>query len=419
MAKVGRGRTAEAEPESEVLGGDASRLVQEGHTLMRIQNETMQTVSVQRPRDERKIIDGALAELDLVPEEAKAAFYSIPYKDRGRDGQVRVVNVTGLSISAAMALFRRWGNADAGALPLQEDAAGWTLSGWFIDLETNARIFRPVRASKYYKPRGGGPPIMLSVDRQVQAFQKGVSIAIRNAILAGLPAYLKNAYDKKARAIAGGQSDAPADPKAVEAAIRAFTKWKITKEQLEAYTELPAAQWTGTEVADLRGVWNAINDDQVELAEVFGTGKEAEGTPEGASKLDGLTETIKGAATAPPAEPPKAAEAPPPPPAKSKAPADTVAPPAPSTPAPAPVATPPAPVRVQAPAGQDAPPDRNALIGQIKGLRDKLALKDMEMDYLMTRHLGNKAALESVGLPALMKLYDALWKLEEKKRGKK
>lgn len=417
MAKVGRGRAAEAEAPEDVLGGDAARMVQEGHTLMRIQNETMQTVSVQRPRDERKIIDGALAELDLVPEEAKAAFYSIPYKDRGRDGQVRVVNVTGLSISAAMALFRRWGNADAGALPLQEDAAGWTLSGWFIDLETNARIFRPVRASKYYKPRAGGPPIMLSVDRQVQAFQKGVSIAIRNAILAGLPAYLKNAYDKKARQIAGGQADVPADPKIIEAVIRAFAKWAVTQEQLEKYAGLPSKQWTGTEVADLRGVWNAVHDEQVELTEVFGSDKETPGAPEGASKLDGLTETIKGATPAP--EPPKAAEAPTPPPAESEAPANTVAPPAPSTPAPAPVAATAPSAATPAPPAQAVPPDRNALIGQVKGLRDKLALKDMEMDYLMTRHLGNKATLESAGIPSLMKLYEALWKLEEKKRGKK
>lgn len=295
MAKVGRARASEGEGQEDVLRGEAAQMVAEGHTLMRIQNETMTAVSVQRPRDEKRVIDGALGELDLVPEEAKAAFYSIPYKDWGRDGQVRVVNVTGLSISGAMALFRRWGNADAGALPIQEDATGWTLSGWFIDLETNARIFRPVRASKYYKPRGGGPPILLSVDRQVQAFQKGVSIAIRNAILAGLPAYLKNAYDKKARAIAGGQADALADPKAVEAAIRAFMRWSVTKEQLEQHVGLPANKWTGTEVADLRGVWNAINDEQVELAEVFEGDKEAPNTPEGASKLDGLTHRKDGA----------------------------------------------------------------------------------------------------------------------------
>lgn len=60
--------------------------------------------------------------------------------------------------------------------------------------------------------------------------------------------------------------------------------------------------------------------------------------------------------------------------------------------------------------------DSNALIGQIKGLEDKLALKPEEKQYLRERHLGKSAALEQAPVPALAKLYDQLWKLEEKKR---
>jgi hypothetical protein len=101
------------------------------------------------------------------------------------------------------------------------------------------------------------------------AIQAGASKAMRNAILACLPAYIVSAYDKKARAIAAGNLDAPADKKTVDAVLRAFEKWQVTEEQLARYVELPTSEWSGTQVADLRGLWNAINDGQTSVEEAF------------------------------------------------------------------------------------------------------------------------------------------------------
>lgn len=247
----------------------ATALVAQGHAVIKIENETMASVAVQRPRDEQAVITGALKELELVPEEAGKAYYSIPYKERQPDGSTKTVKVEGPSVKAAMALARRWGNCTTGARVLNEDAEGFDVEGFFIDLETNFRITRPQRVSKWFKPRAGGQQL-LSVDRQLMAVQSGASKAIRNACLAALPAYLVAAYDKKARAIVGGKLDAPADKKTVDAVLAAFLKLKVTKEQLEAHVELKVEQWTGTEVADLRGLWNAINDGQTTVEEAFG-----------------------------------------------------------------------------------------------------------------------------------------------------
>ena len=249
---------------------DAAALVSQGAALLRIQNDSMLQIAVQRPRNERKIVDAAIAELDLVPEEAALAFYTIPYEERTPDGKVKIRNVTGPSIKAASALARRWGNCSVGAVLAREDGAADLLEGYFIDLETNYRIARPLLVRKTYRTRRGDV-IPVREDRLPQVFGAGVSKVVRNAIIAGLPAYLVSAYDKKARALAaGGPLDAPATDKQREAVIRGFERWEIGKEALIRYLEIPVEQWTGTEIGLLRGLWNALHDGQLEPSEVFG-----------------------------------------------------------------------------------------------------------------------------------------------------
>jgi len=255
--------------ETQAQGQQAIELVAQGATLMRVENETMMSAAVQRPRDEAAIVKASLRELDLVPEEAHRAFYSIPYKERQPGGAVKIVRVEGPSIKAAMALARRWGNCTVTCRVLSEDDGGFDLEGVFVDMETNFRIARPQRVAKVFKRRTGQLDT-LSPERQAMAIQAGASKAIRGAILAGLPAYLVGAYDRKARQIVGGNLEQPAPAKVVQAVQAAFEAHAVTLAQLEQYAGVPSAAWTGTHVADLRGLWNAIQDGQTTVAEVFG-----------------------------------------------------------------------------------------------------------------------------------------------------
>jgi len=251
-------------------------LVKSGAVLMRVENDSMLSAAIQRPRKEEEIVKAALRELDIMPEEAGTAYYSIPFKDRAQDGSVRIVKVEGPSIKAAMSLSRRWGNCSVSARMLNEDETGFDLEGVFIDLESNFRVARPQRVSKTFRRRSGDV-VWLTPDRMVMAIQAGASKCMRGATLAGLPAYLVNAYYKKARQIAGGNLEAKADPKVVKAVLEAFDRFKATQADLEKYTTKPVDEWTGSEVADLRGLWNAIQDGQTTAEEVFG--KPQEGGP--------------------------------------------------------------------------------------------------------------------------------------------
>lgn len=264
--------------EVEVMNGAGStgeQLVAQGATLMRIENETMLAVAVQRPRDEAVVIKKAVGELNLAPENAKAAYYSIPYRERQQDGSYKVVKVEGPSIKAAMSLARRWGNCTVASRIMNEDETGWDLEGVFVDFETNFRVSRPFRVSKVAKKRGGGT-YRLDPQRELMALQAGASKAIRNATLAGLPDYLVAAYNSRAREIVGGKLDQKATPETIAAVMRAFAGIDVKQEQLERYTKMAIDLWTGSEIADLRGLWNAIQDGQITADEAFAIAAEPE-----------------------------------------------------------------------------------------------------------------------------------------------
>ena len=362
--------------EDSTMQSDAGALVAQGATLMRIQNETMFAVSVQRPRNEDEAVKRALEDLDkLLPADAQKAFYSIPYRDHATG---RTVMVTGPSIDAAMGMVRRWGNASAGVLVLREDATGWDLEGYYIDLENPLRIGRPFRASKFYRPKGGKGPTILPHERQLQAFQSAVSKAMRNSVLEGLPKYFVRLFDQKARKLAaGGKEEGPVTAETRQSILAVFAKWTITKAQLEQYAEKPVAKWTGEDAANLRGLWNAIQDGQITPEEAFAVDLEP-GAESAKLPLDELA-------------------------AKMVPPVPAPAPPV----APAAVQTEPVPAAPQAPAPD---PRRSELVKTISLHLTALALKPKIVNFLKTKHLGT-AEFHAAPVERLEALENELGKL--------
>lgn len=246
----------------------ASNLVRQGQALMKAENDSLLAVAIQRPRDESKFMKTVLSRLDLAPEQAKGMFYSIPYRDRDASGQTKIVRVEGPSIGAALALAQAWGNCTATARAVNEDADGFDLEGVFIDLESNFRVSKAWRVSKLFRRRDGRTE-SLNVQRLGLAIQAGLSKGMRNAILAGIPSIYVQAFYQKAKEIAGGKPDLPAKPETVAAIVKGFERFKMDTGKLEEYAEVKVQDWTGADVANLRGLWNALNDKQVTVAELF------------------------------------------------------------------------------------------------------------------------------------------------------
>jgi hypothetical protein len=250
------------------MGSDAGNLVAQGVTLMRIENESMLAVAVQRKRVPRAVLKAAVEELQIVPEEAKRAYYSIPYKEKQPDGSKKIVKVEGPSVKASMALARLWGNCSVTARSLNEDALGADLAGIFIDFETNFRVERPMRVTRVMKARNGGT-WTLNPQQWLAALQAAASKAQRNATLNGLPAWLVAGYMKQARILAAGDPESKAEPKKVAGVVKAFERFKVTLAMLEKYVEAPVTEWMGDHIATLIGLGNAIADEQMTVAEAF------------------------------------------------------------------------------------------------------------------------------------------------------
>ena len=191
----------------------------------------------------------------------KKAYYSIPYKDR--DGKTTMVE--GLSIKEAMALGRRWGNCTNGFRILSDDDERVIVEGVFIDFETNMRTQRTLSVAKKARRAGyNGKPATyapLSPDRLNMAIQAGGSKAVRNAILASLPAAITEAYFDEAKRVVASKNP-------IEGVYKQFDKIGVSPETVAAYLKRPhiAAMEHTERVAHLIGIFNAIEDGQTNTA---------------------------------------------------------------------------------------------------------------------------------------------------------
>lgn len=250
--------------------------VMSGATVIQMENDTQRSIAILQKRDEEKVRDAALKELELYPQFAEKAYYVIPYKDGDK-----IVNVEGPSIKAAMALGRRWGNAVNGARIVGEDANRIQMEGVFLDYETNFRTVRPISVSKNSWSKKFGKVIPLRDDRLNMAIQAGASKAVRNAILSALPVGLVEEYTAMAKKVAsGGTVKKGQAPKPVAERMKdmytRFAAIGADKKAVDAYlAEHHELESDELVLAHMIGIYNALSDGQAKLEEVFETVEKA------------------------------------------------------------------------------------------------------------------------------------------------
>jgi len=231
--------------------------------------------AMQKPRNPMRAMENAIGQLRAAPQFASKAYYSIPFKNK--DGST--TNVEGPSIKAATALTGCWGNNVEGAFIGEETDDYVDVSGYYFDFETGKLTIRPMRVSKKFKTYEGKviPWRKDMLDRQIAA---GVSKAIRNADLNGLPAGYVAEYYAEAKRIAarGGKLAEPAKPAQDAAAITvemerivdAFDALGVVKQEITDYVSRHPELNNEEEVnAHLIGVLNAIGDGQATIEDVF------------------------------------------------------------------------------------------------------------------------------------------------------
>jgi hypothetical protein len=115
------------------------------------------------------------------------------------------------------------------------------------------------------------------------ATQAGASKAVRNAILAGLPDGLVEAYYKRARSVSAQEAE-----KRWAKMLVAFREYGVTREMIEAHVGHALENLEENEFADLQGIFNSIRDGVVMATDVFVRSKPEEPAPEDTATVDDI-----------------------------------------------------------------------------------------------------------------------------------
>lgn len=277
---------------------DLRQALIEGQALVRIQDDQIQRIAVERPRNVEKVLEAALAEVELAPEFAIKNYYSIEY---GRGD--KATTVEGLSVRAAESLARLWGNCAVSSAPLEETEDRAVCVGTFLDYEAGFIRRETVRVSRIQQRREG-PDVRLAGRAWATEIAKGCSIAARNATLRSLPPALQSRYWTGVRNVIA-KHETPDEPKGVErfwaAVVYFVTSRGVSREQLEAFLGHPADVEhppSESEVVRLRAARNAIEQGEADARDVFGVELERVAkveTPSGVGGLGGSAEVTRGA----------------------------------------------------------------------------------------------------------------------------
>ena len=269
----------------------AVTIVDDGLRALSAEMRSQRALALEKPRSEKKVIEAALEELRAFPEFAKAAYYSIPYKDP-ETGEKKPVE--GPSVKASRAMMRRWGNCATASRIMDETDDRYQVEGLFVDFETNTIFRRTVSVSKSYIPKSTRTKTPLRDDRLTMALQSGMSKGERNATLAGLPVAFVETYVAEAKRIAA--SGKVAGSKKVQTVAERYTwlresflKYGVKAETLMEHVDEHVGDNASDEqrIAYMIGLYNSVRDGQVKLDEVFSKQPDAGAKKDGQTTLDG------------------------------------------------------------------------------------------------------------------------------------
>lgn len=236
-------------------------LVAEANTVALLSNaEINQQIATAKryPRSVSSFIKKATELVTLNEAIAQQCIYALP-----RDGKV----IEGPSARMAEVIINAWGNSRAGARIVSDEGNFIVAQAVFHDLEQNVALTYEVQRRITNKSGKRFSDDMIGVTANAAC-----SIALRNAILKGVPkAYWDNIY-KKARALVAGDIQSLASKRAN--ALKEFVIFGITEAQI-------LAKLGRSGVADIN------TDDLVLLFGMLTAIRDGDTTPEQAFAMDG------------------------------------------------------------------------------------------------------------------------------------
>ena len=206
------------------------------------------------PRSVKRFRDQALQLVTLTEDIARECIYAIP-----RDGKT----IEGPSARFAEVIASSWHNCRAGARVVSDTGDFITAQGVFHDLENNVAITYEVQRRIVDKRGNRFKPDMIGVTGNAAS-----SIALRNAILKGVPKALWSSLYQAARKTVMGDFETLANRRAN--AVQQFLAFGVTKEMICAVLSVPGVEDIGLEqLVTLSGLLTAIKDGDTTVEQAF------------------------------------------------------------------------------------------------------------------------------------------------------
>lgn len=208
------------------------------------------------PRSIKRFRDEALQMVTLSETVAEQCIYALP-----RDGKT----IEGPSARFAEVVASAWGNCRAGARVVDDSGEFVTAQGVFHDLERNVAITYEVQ--RRITNRKGQ---RYSADMIGVTANAACSIALRNAILKGVPkAFWEDMYSEARRVIMG---DVKTLANRRANAVAAFQKFGVSADQITAKLGVEGIEDITLEhLVTLKGLLTAIRDGDTTPEDAFAT----------------------------------------------------------------------------------------------------------------------------------------------------
>lgn len=237
---------------TQILAPSSSMAVQ----LQKAEIDQLVTTARAYPRSLKRVQSSIMSMATLDEESAEECIYALP-----RGGKP----IRGPSIRFAEILKQSYGNCQAAARVVHVDKVEMYVEaeGIFIDLETNSKSTARVRR-RISDKRGK----VFNDDMIIVTGNAACSIAMRNAILAGVPKPLwRRAYDMVQATIAG---DVTTLTENREKAFKALAAFGVKPEQVYQSLGVEGAEDISVDhIATLRGMYSALKNGEATVEEMF------------------------------------------------------------------------------------------------------------------------------------------------------
>ena len=242
------------------MNAETQIVAEESMVMLVNRGEIEQQIATARryPRSVKRFRDEALELVTLSESVAGQCVYALP-----RDGKV----IEGPSARFAEIIASSWGNCRAGARVVDDRGEFVVAQGVFHDLERNVAITYEVQRRITGKNGRRYSADMIGVTANAAC-----SIALRNAVLKGVPkAFWEDIYSEARRVIMG---DVKTLANRRSAAIAEFQRFGVTPAQLWAKLGVEGVEDVGLDhLVVLRGLLTAIKEGDTTAEDAFDMGR--------------------------------------------------------------------------------------------------------------------------------------------------